>query len=129
MKLLWDTGGSSKARKLFVHPVVSSLALDSRKRTCSSVTPSLTNPHYTALSLCRVFHHGVQVALAETYGQRAGTLQEEQARLRKELQDVNGKIHKAGKAGETLLKRHICTIGESYDYVAVEVQSRVRMLV
>ncbi|CAM9280750.1 unnamed protein product, partial [Hapterophycus canaliculatus] len=40
-----------------------------------------------------------QVALAEIYGKRAGTLREEQTRLQQELQDVNGRIQRAREDG------------------------------
>lgn len=42
-----------------------------------------------------------KVALAEMYGKKAGTLRQEQARLQHELQDVNGRIEKTRKEGET----------------------------
>lgn len=58
-------------------------------------------------SLAEPLLHGmfVQVALAEMYGKKAGTLREEQTRLQEELQNVNGKIQRAREDGET--KRRI----------------------
>jgi len=41
-----------------------------------------------------------QVALAEMYGKKAGTLRLEQTRLKNELQDVNRRIEKARKGGK-----------------------------
>lgn len=62
----------------------------------------------TGLPLAWFIIHGVlvQVALAEGFGKRAGTLREEQTRLKEELQNVDGRIQKAKKDGETVKHVH-----------------------
>lgn len=40
------------------------------------------------------------MALAESYGKRAGALREEQAKLQRELKDVKGRVRKIGKEGK-----------------------------
>lgn len=52
----------------------------------------------------------VQVALAESYGKRAGALRQEQAKLQRELEDVKGRVRKIGKEGGKERLRHV---GES----------------